>query len=194
MNHGQAVDTEREAEVVELTDEQIEAMTPEQRRDLILRLERPMSDLMPPAMAARARRTRLGMMVGGSLALIPWIVFLGISLPDHYVTSHWPLTWIGFDVLLVALMATTAYLGLRRRVLVVLTAFATAIMLICDAWFDITTAGSDDLWLAIGAAVFAELPVAVVLIAGTLRIMQMMGRRLWLLAPGSHIWNLELPT
>ena len=106
-----------------LTDEQIEAMTPEERRELIIRLERPVSDLVNPV----ARRARLGIMVGGSLALIPWILFLWVTLPDRYVVLNWPVTWVGFDVLLVALMAATAYLGARRRLLIVLTAFATVV-------------------------------------------------------------------
>lgn len=177
----------------ELTAEQIEAMTPQQRRDLIIRLERPMSDLLPPGIAARVRRARLGIIVFGSLVLIPWIVFLGATLPDRYIVSNWPITWIGFDALLVTLMAATAYLGARRRVLVVLTGFATAVMLICDAWFDITTAGPDDIWLSVGVAMSAELPLAAMLIVGTLRLMELTGSRLWLLTPGTHLWKLEIP-
>lgn len=168
----------------ELTDEQIEAMTPQQRRELIIRLERRMSDLVDPSMAARVRRARLGFMVGGSLALIPWIVFLAVTLPDRYVAANWPVTWVGFDALLVTLMLDTAYLGSHRRALVVLTAFATAVMLVCDAWFDITTAGPDDRWLSVCVAIFAELPLAILLILGTLRLMKTMGSRLWLLTPG----------
>ncbi|BBZ38378.1 hypothetical protein MCNS_14410 [Mycobacterium conspicuum] len=90
-------------------------------------------------------------------------------------------------------MAATAYLGSRRRVLVVLSGFATAILLICDAWFDVNTAGPDDVWRSVFVAAFAELPLAVLLISGTLRLMRMMGGRLWLLPPDGHLWNLELP-
>lgn len=175
------------------TDEEIEAMTPQQRRELIIRLERRMSELIEPSMAARVRRARLWLMVGGSLAMIPWIAFLAITLPDRYVAANWAVTWVGFDALLVTLMAATAYLGSRRRVLVVLTAFATAVMLVCDAWFDLTTAGPGDIWLSAGVAIFAELPLAALLISGTLRLMQTMGSRLWLLTPGMRLWNLELP-
>jgi hypothetical protein len=177
----------------ELTDEQIQAMTPLQRRELIVRLERPIAELVSPVMAARIPRIRLGVMAIGSLVLIPWIVFLAVTLPDRYVVSNWPITWVGFDVLLVALMVTTAYLGARRRVLVVLPAFATAVMLICDAWFDIITAGPDDIVLAVCGAVFAELPLAALLIFATLRVMRLLAARLWLLTPGAHLWQLELP-
>ena len=177
----------------ELTDEQIEAMTPKERRELIIRLERPLSDLVPPGTDARVRRARLGFMVGGSLALIPWIIYLAVTLPDRYLVSNWRAIWIGFDAVLVTLMAATAYLGSRRRVLVVLTAFATAVMLICDAWFDINTAGPDDVWRSVCVAIFAELPLGVLLILGTLRLMRVMASRLWLLEPGVRLWNLEIP-
>jgi hypothetical protein len=71
----------------------------------------------------------------------PWIVYLGFTLPANYVAQNWPATWIGFDCLLVAFMAATAVLAWLRRQLVMLTAFTTGVLLICDAWFDILTAG-----------------------------------------------------
>ena len=50
--------------------------------------------------------------------------------------------WMGFDCVLIVFMAATAVLGWMRRQLVVLPAFTTGILLICDAWFDVLTAGS----------------------------------------------------
>ena len=176
----------------ELTAEQIEAMTPEQRRDLIIRLERPMSELLQPGIAERVRRARLGIIVFGSLVLIPWIVFLGATLPDRYIVSNWPITWIGFDALLVTLMAATAYLGARRRVLVVLTGFATAVMLICDAWFDLMTAGPRDFQMAEFTAAMCDLPLAAILITGTLRLFRLTAIRMWLLEPTTPLWRLPL--
>jgi hypothetical protein len=101
-------------------------------------------------------------------------------------------TWVGFDSLLVVFMAATAILGLLRRQILVLTAFTTGVLLICDAWFDILTARSDDMWLSIVTALFGALPLAVVLIGGTLRIMRVMATRLWLLDPGTPLWRLPL--
>ncbi|CNI72211.1 Uncharacterised protein [Mycobacterium tuberculosis] len=49
------------------------------------------------------------------------------------------------------------------------------------------------MWRSVFVAAFAELPLAVLLISGTLRLMRMMGGRLWLLPPDGHLWNLELP-
>jgi hypothetical protein len=49
---------------------------------------------------------------------------------------------MGFDCVLIVFMAATAVLGWVRRQRVVLPGFTTGILLICDAWFDVVTAGS----------------------------------------------------
>ena len=64
-----------------LTDAQIAALTPEQRRDLIKRLERPLSDVIDPVLLGRIRRVRLSLMTAGSIAMIPWLVYLSLTLP-----------------------------------------------------------------------------------------------------------------
>ena len=46
-----------------LTDEQIEALSPQQRRELITRLEKPLSDLEDPEVLARMRRIRLSLIL-----------------------------------------------------------------------------------------------------------------------------------
>ena len=111
-------------------DAQIAKMSPEQRRDLILRLERPLDEVFPATLARRMRRNRLTLMVGGSIALIPWTIYLAITLPDNYVAHNWPATWIGFDVVLVSSMIATAVLGWLRRELVILPAFTTGVLLV----------------------------------------------------------------
>jgi hypothetical protein len=176
-----------------LSDNMIAAMSAAQRRDLITRLERPLDEAFPRQGGfERIRRARLRLMIGGTVVLIPWIVYLSLTLPDTYVAQNWVATWVGFDSLLVVFMAATAILGLLRRQILVLTAFTTGVLLICDAWFDILTARSDDMWLSIVTALFGALPLAVVLIGGTLRIMRVMAARLWLLDPGTPLWRLPL--
>ena len=113
-------------------------MTPAQRHDLIMRLQRPLDEVFPPAMARRMRRIRLTVMTGSCIVLIPWVVYLGFTLPENYTAHNWPATWIGFDGLLVAFMATTAVLGWLRRQLVLLTAFTTVLglaPLLLDVFF-----------------------------------------------------------
>ena len=58
-----------------LTDAQIDALTGAQRRELIRRLERPVAQLKPHYVE-RASQAHLGLMTGGALFMIPWIVYL----------------------------------------------------------------------------------------------------------------------
>jgi hypothetical protein len=130
------------------------------------RLEGPLDELVPAPVVTRMRRLRLALLVGGAIGLILWIVFLAITLPANYVA-------LGFDVLLVAFMVTTAVLVFLRRRLVLLTAFTTGVLLICDAWFDVITAGTHDLWVSALTATLVELPLAIVLITTALRILRL---------------------
>ncbi|MGO9926504.1 MAG: hypothetical protein ACLPLP_10310 [Mycobacterium sp.] len=175
-----------------LTDAQIAALTPEQRRELISRLEQPLSDVIDPLLLARIRRIRLGLMVGGSIAMIPWLGYLSWTLPANYVAHNWTLTWVGFDILLVAFMLATAVFGYLRRQVLLFAAFTSGVLLICDAWFDIMTAGPDDIWLSMVTALLIEVPLAIFMIRGAQRIMRLTMTRLWLLDPGMRLWHLPL--
>lgn len=175
-----------------LTDEQIAALTPAQRRDLIMRLEAPLSEVIDPALIARIRRIRLGLMIGGSIAMIPWLIYLALTLPDSYVAHNWVLTWVGFDVLLVGFMLATAVFGYFRRQVLLFAAFTSGVLLICDAWFDLMTAGRDDVWLSVVTALGIEVPLAIFMIRGAQRIMRLTMLRLWLLDPGMRLWQLPL--
>ncbi|MCV7088701.1 hypothetical protein [Mycobacterium interjectum] len=175
-----------------LSDAQIAALTPEQRRDLISRLEQPLSDVIDPAFLSRVRRIRLSLMTGGSIAMIPWLGYLSMTLPQNYVAHNWTLTWIGFDVLLVGFMMATAVLGYLRRQLLVPAAFTTGVLLICDAWFDLMTAGPKDVWLSVTTALLIEVPVAVFMIFSAQRLLRLTLMRLWLINPGMRLWHLPL--
>ncbi len=175
-----------------LSDAQIAALTPEQRRDLISRLEQPLSDVIDPVLLGRLRRIRLGLMIGGSIAMIPWLGYLAMTLPENYVAHNWPVTWVGFDVLLVGFMLATAAFGYLRRQVLLLAAFTSGVLLICDAWFDLMTAGPDDVWLSVVTALLIEVPLAIFMISGALRIMRLTMMRLWLLDPGMRLWQLPL--
>jgi hypothetical protein len=175
-----------------LSDAQIAVLTPEQRRELISRLEQPLSDLIDPVLLSRIRRIRLGLMIGGSIAMIPWLVYLSVTLPGNYVAHNWPVTWVGFDILLVGFMLATAVLGYLRRQLLVFAAFTSGVLLICDAWFDLMTAGPKDLWLAVVTALLIEVPLAIFMIIGAQRIVRLTMMRLWRLDPGMRLWQLPL--
>ena len=175
-----------------LTDAQIAVLTPEQRRELISRLEQPLSDLIDPVLLGRIRRIRLGLMIGGSIAMIPWLVYLSVTLPGNYVAHNWPVTWVGFDILLVGFMLATAVLGYLRRQLLVFAAFTSGVLLICDAWFDLMTAGPKDIWLALVTALLIEVPLAIFMITGVQRIVRLTMMRFWRLDPGMRLWQLPL--
>jgi hypothetical protein len=74
----------------------------------------------------------------------------------------------------------------------VLTAFTTGILLICDAWFDMMMAAPDDRWPSILTAVVGEFPLAVLLITGALRILRLTATRLYMLDPGMPLWRIPL--
>jgi hypothetical protein len=175
-----------------LSDEHIAALSPAQRKDLIQRLERPLDAVFPPAMARRMRRNRLTLMVVGAVGLIPWMVYLAVTLPENYVAHNWPATWIGFDCVLIAFMITTAVLGWLRRELVILPAFTTGVLLICDAWFDIMTAGPGQFWISVMTATLLNLPAATIMIIGAVRILRLTATRLWFLDPATPAWRLPL--
>ena len=123
-----------------ISEETLRQMPAEDRAALARSLATVNADL-PSLSAAEHRRRRLVLMLTvASAVLIPWIVLLALTLPRHYVAGHWRLTWVGFDIILLAALAATAWFAWRRRQAVVITAFITATLLTCDAWFDVTTA------------------------------------------------------
>ena len=65
-------------------------------------------------------------------------------------------------------------------------------LLICDAWFDLMTAGPKDIRLSLITAFGIELPLAIFLITGALRIMRLTMMRLWRLDPGMSLLQLPL--
>lgn len=94
--------------------------------------------------------------------LIPWDVFLALTLPRRSVAQHYDAAWVGFDIILILVMARIGWLVHRRNPHVVLTATAGATLLMVDAWFDVlTSTPGGALTQAVLEAVFLELPGAV---------------------------------
>ncbi len=95
------------------------------------------------------------------VGLLPWTLWLGLSLPSRKVTEHWDVAWAGFDLILAASLLGTAAALLRRSPLVRSWAAATGALLVADAWFDVVTSEPGwERWLAVVLAAAAELPLA----------------------------------
>jgi hypothetical protein len=178
-----------------VSDEEILAMTPAERRELILRLTPAPRGIGPSARTVeQIRKWRLALMVVCLVTLIPWIVYLANTLPDHYVARNWVATWVGFDVLLLVMLTATAITGWRRRQLLFPTAFASGVLLVCDAWFDVMTSHHGrDLIEALLSALVIELPLAFILVAGPLRLLRYVAIRHGLVDPDVRMWRVPIP-
>jgi hypothetical protein len=96
-----------------------------------------------------------------AIALVPWIIVIGLTLPSRQLSPNYDLAWSGFDVLLLVALAGTAYTAMRRSRELMIAASAAAALLVTDAWFDVMTAPSGtDRAEAIIMAVLVELPLA----------------------------------
>jgi hypothetical protein len=97
------------------------------------------------------------------VGLLPWTLWLGLSLPSRKLAEHWDLAWVGFDLVLAASLLATAFSLVRHSPLLEAFAAATGALLLADAWFDIVTASSNkERWFAVGLALVGELPLAAV--------------------------------
>jgi hypothetical protein len=117
-----------------------------------------------PPVVPRLRRWLAPLFLLAALALIPWTVYLVVSLPGrHLQTGYYDLAWGGFDLALASILAATGFGLLRRKLWVQSTATAAATMLVCDAWFDTLSANdSAERLLAVALALCVELPTAAI--------------------------------
>lgn len=117
---------------------------------------------LDPAARAWAGRWVPRLYVGVATALIPWTAYLALTLPLHQVISHYRAVWVGYDIVLIVVLARIGWFASRRDPRFVLTATAGATLLVADAWFDVMTAATPaGRFGAILEAVLLELPGAV---------------------------------
>jgi hypothetical protein len=116
-----------------------------------------------------------------SLILLPWIVYLAYSLPSRQVSADYDIAWAGFDVILLAALASTGYFALRRSRYLAIAATAAATLLAVDAWFDVVTTLPGQRLEPVVLAAGVELPLAVVCVWLSLHTQQLAERRLVLL-------------
>src|SRR4029453_9357637 len=177
-----------------VTDQEIALMSPEQRLDLIRRLSLASWTVKTSQHRSVGRReVEIIILVISAVVLIPWIAYVAVTLPYVYVTHNWDQAWVGFDILLLLLIVATPVLGYLRRQMVMLTAFATGVLLICDAWFDWMTSNRADVGWATVSALLFELPLAVLLIMESCRLMRVVPVRWGVVAHGAHAWDVRIP-
>jgi hypothetical protein len=110
-----------------------------------------------------SRRIALGLAVI-AVGLAAWTGWLGGVLPARHVEERWNVAWIGFDAFLTVCVGSTAWLAWRRSPWISLSACATAVALLVDAWFDCLTAGTHQEYVgSVAMALLAELPLAAIL-------------------------------
>lgn len=96
-----------------------------------------------------------------AVALVPWTIYLAITLPQRTTSTHYALAWAGFDVGLMLALGGTAYLTWRHHHWLPIIASVAATMLIVDAWFDVTTAPDRSARIqAVASAAVLEVPLA----------------------------------
>ena len=78
-----------------------------------------------------------------AIALLPWVLWLTVTLPSRHVSEHWDAAW-------------------RRATWLQGAASAAGTLLLTDAWFDVLlSTGDEKVWLAVGQAVLSEIPLAI---------------------------------
>jgi hypothetical protein len=113
---------------------------------------------VPPLRSGRVFG-RLFLLMALFLAL--WTTWLTVRLPSHHLVRSWDLAWSGFDVLLTALLVATGIALVRRSPWIRACALATAVLLVVDIWFDLTTAQpGEQLVQAALQAILIEGPLA----------------------------------
>lgn len=116
-----------------------------------------------------------------SLILLPWTIYLAGSLPARQTSANYDAAWVGFDVLLMLSLASTAYFALRRSRYLATAASAAAALLVVDAWFDVLTTAAGQRIESIGLAALVELPLAAVCLWLSWHTLQLEERRIVLL-------------
>ena len=167
---------------MQITEEDVRGMTADERARLARMLAEMTADDVRDGPLRQTHRGRfLRFVVLTCVLLIPWTAYLAITLPPKFTADRWSLTWTGFDVALIAVIAATGWAAVRRRQFVAIGLVVWGTLLACDAWFDVTLDwGSPGLLASLLTALFVELPVSAMAF--------MAARNLWM----RTIWTARL--
>jgi hypothetical protein len=149
-------------------------MTQDERRELA----RMLADIdLPHPMADRRltlrRRFGLLLMTACCVGLAGWIGILILTLPGRFTSSDWQAVWVGLDVAELLGLAAIGWAAWRQRQVLIFFMIMTGMLLLCDAWFDLTLSyGSSDFTVSVITALLAEFPLAFLLFAGARRLVR----------------------
>ena len=121
------------------------------------------------------RQRRLALLIAAACCvfLAGWIVVLAATLPHRFDAHHWRAVWVNFDVFLLAAFVAAAWAIWRERQVLILLLVGLGTMLCCDAWFDVgTSLATSGVWISLGSALLAELPLAFLAFAGARRLLR----------------------
>lgn len=97
-----------------------------------------------------------------AVALVPWTIYLGWSLPVKHVTPNWDVIWPGLDSGLFLSFLISAILAYRKSRWVTISSTITASFLLIDAWFDVLSSRSSfEKKESIVMALFIEIPLSI---------------------------------
>ncbi|MDH6580236.1 hypothetical protein [Kitasatospora sp. MAP5-34] len=107
----------------------------------------------------------------GAVAMLPWMVYLGVALPDTVPAQHWRLAWLGLDLAGLGTQGATWWLSHRRDRRALPVAIMNATLVAAKTWFGMSTSHSGhtlpgplvlegaQLWLAAFSLLLAAAPV-----------------------------------
>jgi hypothetical protein len=154
--------------------------------DLVAKLDMLVEPADEPENAVLTDDARLVRWIGPvfglfSVILLPWTVYIAVSLPARQLSPNYDVAWAGFDAMLLGALGSTAYFALRRSRYLSTAASATAALLVVDSWFDTMTTPSHGRLQSILLAIVVELPLAAVCLWLSLHTQQLAERRIVLL-------------
>ncbi len=154
--------------------------------DLVSRLDRMVDPAPEPENAVLTDDAKIVRWAGPMFALfaavlLPWIVYIGLTLPSRQLSPNFDIAWAGFDVMLFVALASTAYYALRRSRYLSTAAGVTSALLIVDAWFDVMTTPGPQRAESILLCAVVELPLAAVCLWLSHHTHQIAERRILLL-------------
>jgi hypothetical protein len=119
--------------------------------------------IIPPRQAIPLPRWLAPLAICCVVGMLPWIVYLSLTIPQRSRAQHYDIAWIGFDCAMWLVLVSLAYVALRRHPATGPVAAVASTMLVVDAWFDITTSSDrGQFLLALLLACVAELPLAII--------------------------------